>query len=71
VWHCLPPRGRSGGILLGVNAAVLDVSLVVEGEFLSNSISAIRQISVNGSLGQSQWQGHEHNYQVCHISFSA
>jgi hypothetical protein len=19
IWHCLPPRGRSGGILLGVN----------------------------------------------------
>ncbi|KAJ1262491.1 hypothetical protein BS78_09G112000 [Paspalum vaginatum] len=33
VWHCLPPRGRSGGILLGVRANVLDVSLTVEGEF--------------------------------------
>ena len=33
IWHCLPPRGRSGGILLGVNAAVLDISLIVEGEF--------------------------------------
>ena len=33
VWHCLPPRGRSGGILLGINAIALDVSLIVEGEF--------------------------------------
>jgi len=33
VWHCLPPRGRSGGILLGINAIGLDVSLIVEGEF--------------------------------------
>ncbi len=33
VWHCLPPKGRSGGILLGVNVAVLDLSLIVEGEF--------------------------------------
>ena len=33
VWHCLPPRGRSRGILLGVRANVLDVSLIVEGEF--------------------------------------
>jgi hypothetical protein len=32
-WHCLPPRGRSGGILLDVNALVLDVSLIVEGKF--------------------------------------
>jgi hypothetical protein len=27
------PRGRSGGILLGVNATVLDLSLIVEGGF--------------------------------------
>ena len=33
VWHCLPPRGRSGGILLGVNSLILDLSLIVEGEF--------------------------------------
>jgi hypothetical protein len=33
IWHCLPPRGRSGGILLGVNASILDLSLIVEGEF--------------------------------------
>jgi hypothetical protein len=33
IWHCLPPKGRSGGILLGVNAMVLNLSIVVEGEF--------------------------------------
>jgi hypothetical protein len=33
VWHFLPPRGRSGGILLGVNSLILDLSLIVEGEF--------------------------------------
>ena len=33
IWHCLPPRGRSGGILLGINASFLDLSLIVEGEF--------------------------------------
>ena len=26
VWHCLPPRGRSGGVLLGINAASFDLS---------------------------------------------
>lgn len=31
VWHCLPPCGRSSGILLGVNADLLDLSLIVEG----------------------------------------
>ena len=24
-WHCLPPRGRSGGILLGVKCESLEV----------------------------------------------
>jgi hypothetical protein len=33
VWHCLPPRGRSGGILLGINSEVLDLTTIVEGEF--------------------------------------
>jgi hypothetical protein len=30
-WHCLPPQGRSGGILLGVNSESLKVLLVVVG----------------------------------------
>src|SRR5438128_12612804 len=33
VWHCLPLRGRSGGILLGLKAASFDLSLIVEEEF--------------------------------------
>ena len=33
IWHCLPPRGRSGGILLGINALNLELSLIVEREF--------------------------------------
>jgi hypothetical protein len=33
IWHCLPPRGRSGGILLEVNAAVLHISMIVVGDF--------------------------------------
>ena len=28
-WHCLPPRGRSGGILLGVKCETLEVINVV------------------------------------------
>ena len=49
IWHCLPPRGRSGGILLGINALNLELSLIVEGEFfLLNSISAIKVTILNG-----------------------
>lgn len=32
-WHCLPPRGRSGGILLGVKCDSLEVRNVVMGDF--------------------------------------
>ena len=31
--HCLPPKGRSGGILLGINEDSFKLSLIVEGEF--------------------------------------
>ena len=49
IWHCLPPRGRSGGILLGINALNLELSLIVEGEFfLLNSISAIKVMILSG-----------------------
>jgi hypothetical protein len=39
-WYCLPPRGRSGGILAGFNSA----TVVVENVVLS-SISRIRVLS--------------------------
>lgn len=32
-WHCLPPRGRSGGILLGFNCESLEVINVFMGEY--------------------------------------
>jgi len=48
IWHCLPPRGRSGGILLGINALNLELSLIVEGSFLLNSISAIKVTILSG-----------------------
>src|SRR5437016_6518482 len=32
-WHCLPPRGRSGGILLGVKTSSMDVLAFSVGEF--------------------------------------
>jgi hypothetical protein len=33
VWHCLPPRGRSEGILLDINTTSFDLSFIVEGGF--------------------------------------
>jgi len=49
VWHCLPPRGRSRGILLGIRAEILELSLIVEGEFfikfhLCNKINKFKWI---------------------------
>jgi hypothetical protein len=39
----LPPRGRSGGILLGINSLVLDLSVIVEGEFFIKFLLRNRQ----------------------------
>jgi len=40
---------RSGGILLGVNSTVLDVSIIVQGEFfLLNFISLTKTMILNG-----------------------
>jgi hypothetical protein len=33
IWHCFPPRDRSGGILLGVRVNAFDVTLIAKGEF--------------------------------------
>jgi hypothetical protein len=33
IWHCLSPKGRSGGIFLELKATSLDISMIVEGEF--------------------------------------
>jgi hypothetical protein len=32
-WYCLPPQGRSGGILVGVNNVTLQVRKVVNGDY--------------------------------------
>lgn len=42
IWHCLPPRGKPGGILLGVNPQVFQISMMVEGDFF-NKISSFEQ----------------------------
>jgi hypothetical protein len=34
VWRWMAPRGRSGGILLGVNLDVMDVGSIDDGDFL-------------------------------------
>ena len=33
IWYCIPPHGRSGGMLLGFNAASLAIESVVSGDF--------------------------------------
>ena len=32
-WFCLPPHGRSGGMLVGFNCATLQVKNVIAGDF--------------------------------------
>ena len=33
IWYCIPPHGRSGGMLLGFNNATLTIQDVVSGDF--------------------------------------
>lgn len=33
LWHVKPPRGRSGGMLVGVNLLVFDFGEIEEGDF--------------------------------------
>lgn len=33
IWHCMAPRGRSGGMILGVNLLFLDIGEIEEGDF--------------------------------------
>jgi hypothetical protein len=35
-WYCLPPQGRSGGILVGINNATLKVNKVTNGDHCVN-----------------------------------
>jgi exonuclease III len=34
IWHCMAPRGRSGGMLLGINLQTFDITEIEEGDFL-------------------------------------
>ncbi|PVH35203.1 hypothetical protein PAHAL_7G126000 [Panicum hallii] len=33
IWHCKEPRGRSGGILMGIDLSVFDIGAIDEGDF--------------------------------------
>ena len=47
-WHCLPPRGRSGGILLGVRCDSLEVRSVVMGDFTVKFESGPKLMGLTG-----------------------
>jgi hypothetical protein len=34
LWHIKPPKGRSGGMVVGVNLLMYDIGEIEEGEFL-------------------------------------
>jgi exonuclease III len=34
IWHCMAPRGRSGGMILGIHLLTFDIGEIEEGEFL-------------------------------------
>jgi hypothetical protein len=34
LWHIKPPKGRSAGVVVGVNLLMYDIGEIEEGEFL-------------------------------------
>jgi exonuclease III len=61
IWHCMAPRGRSGGMLLGINPVVFDIGEIEEGVFfirfklrLTQEDYKFNLISVYGPAQQEQ-----------------
>jgi hypothetical protein len=48
MWYCLPPHGRSGGILVGVNREILSIQKVETGDFCV-------KLFVNSKLDGFEW----------------
>ena len=38
MWHIMSPRGRSGGMLVGVNTRIFDIGSIVEGDFYTKFV---------------------------------
>jgi hypothetical protein len=49
LWRIMPPRGRSGGLMLGVNLGVYDIGAIDEGEFFF--VSSAFKINMIASFG--------------------
>jgi hypothetical protein len=47
-WFCLPPIGRSGGILVGINASTLQIKGWRMGNFVSRFMSVRNMMGLNG-----------------------
>jgi hypothetical protein len=48
LWHLMPPRGRSGGMMLGVNPGVYDIGSIDEEIFIVNSDFEIKKMASFG-----------------------
>jgi hypothetical protein len=47
-WCCVPPQGRSGGILVWINIATLSVSKVSNGDFCVNFNVKSKRMALTG-----------------------
>jgi len=48
LWHTKPPRGRSGGMLVGINLGTFDVGEIEEGEYFVSSELETRKMVFSG-----------------------
>jgi hypothetical protein len=48
IWHSKAPKGRSGGMLLGIDMKFFDIGAIDEGEFMLNFTCVISKTTSNG-----------------------
>ena len=47
-WFCLPPRGRSGGMLVGFNCSTIQVKNVIVGDFSLKFLLRSKKMVLSG-----------------------
>jgi hypothetical protein len=50
IWHCKEPRGRSGGILIGIDLDVFDICAIDESDFYVKFHSCSKEDSFKWAL---------------------
>jgi exonuclease III len=50
LWHCMAPRGRSGGMMLGINPLIFDIGQIEEGDFFIRFLLRHKEVGFKFNL---------------------